>query len=130
MLIATERGRAALERYAKALVDYDEAIRLDPPLALAHEGRAWLLATCPDGKIRNGKNAVASAIKACELTGWQDSRPLATLAAAYAEAGDFERAVQWQTKASALADGPERACRRAGAAGQYREKKPVRDVKR
>jgi tetratricopeptide (TPR) repeat protein len=124
------QARAALERYARALADYDEAIRLDSPLALAHEGRAWLLATCPDGKIRNGKDAVASAIKACELTRWHDSRPLATLAAAFAETGDFERAVQWQSKAIALVTDAEAHAVAQVRLAAYREKKPLRAGKR
>jgi tetratricopeptide (TPR) repeat protein len=122
-------ARAVLERYAKALADYDEAIRLDPRLALAYEGRAWLLAACPDGKIRNGKEAVASAIKACELSRWQDPQPLATLAAAWAEAGDFERAVQWQTKANAILTEPNARAVGQARLAQYREKRLVRDVK-
>ena len=41
--------------------DYDEAIRLDPGNADAFNGRAWLAATCPDAKYRDGAKAVSLA---------------------------------------------------------------------
>src|SRR5829696_3064008 len=82
--------------YARALAGYEEAARLTPHDAEAHNDRAWLLATCPDARYRDGKRAVGSATRACELTNWRKSALLDTLAAAYAEAGDFARAARWQ----------------------------------
>jgi hypothetical protein len=57
------------------------------------------LATCPDARYRDGKLAVAAATRAAELTNWKDRNVLETLAAAYAEAGDFASAVHWQQRA-------------------------------
>ena len=54
---------------------------------------AWLLATHPDSKFRDGAEAVRLAERACALTDRSVPVLLATLAAAYAEAGDFSRAV-------------------------------------
>ena len=61
-----------------------------------------MLATCPDEKLRDGPKAVTSATRACELTQWKEARPLAALAAAYAECADFSGAVRWQQKAIEL----------------------------
>jgi tetratricopeptide (TPR) repeat protein len=54
---------------------------------------AWLLATHPDPKLRDGARAVELAERACALTERRFSVILDTLAAAYAEAGDFPCAI-------------------------------------
>ena len=63
--------------------------------------RAWLRATCPDASIRNGQLAIADAKKVCELDTWISPSRIDTLAAAYAEAGDFDSAVRYQQEAIA-----------------------------
>ena len=45
----------AKKDYENAIADFDDAIRRDPQLAAAHNARAWLLATCPSAKNRDGK---------------------------------------------------------------------------
>ena len=69
---------------------------------------SWLLATYPDANSRDGAEAVRLAARACELTDRRVPALLATLAAAYAEAGDFPRAVavgeEALTEARSLAD--------------------------
>jgi tetratricopeptide (TPR) repeat protein len=64
--------------------------------------RAWLLATCPDSSVRNGRLAVADAKKACELHIWDYASEIDTLAAACAEAGDFDSAARYEERAIAL----------------------------
>lgn len=87
----------------RAIADYTEAIRLDPKVVYAHNGLAWLWATSADGEFRDGTKAVASATQACELTMWKDWNSLSTLAAAFAETGDFKSAVKWAEKSLELA---------------------------
>ena len=61
------------------------------------------LATCPDAAFRNGREAVRLATRACELT--SDAKPLliGTLAAAQAEAGDFQAAIAAAERAAVVA---------------------------
>ncbi|HQU46079.1 MAG TPA: tetratricopeptide repeat protein [Pirellulales bacterium] len=101
-----EAWRAAGE-FDKLLDDLGEAIRQHPKAFLAYEQIARLFAACPEAKYRKGEKAVEYAMKACELTDWRNPVTFATLAAAYAEAGKFDEAVQWQTKAID-AGGPDR----------------------
>jgi tetratricopeptide (TPR) repeat protein len=128
-LIFHGRGNAlaAKNDHQKALADYNEAIRLDPKNAAALNHRAWLLATCPDEKVRDGKQAVESATRACELSDWKNADYVATLAAAYAEMGDFAKAAKWQGKSNALYDDTAAQKRGQVRLKLYKTKTPYRD---
>jgi uncharacterized protein (TIGR03067 family) len=94
-------AHAAQGDYAKAIKDYQAAMRVNPKKPAPYAHLADLRATCPKAELRDGKKAVQLATKACELTKWSDPISLAALAAAYAEVGDFQKAVKWQKKAVA-----------------------------
>ena len=96
-------GRGAIHhnqgRMKSALDDYNRTLELDPYADDALANRALLRAACTDASLRDGKLAIADAQRACELTHHEDLENLATLAAAYAENGQFDQAIQWQQKA-------------------------------
>lgn len=122
-------SRGLLKQYRgqlkDALVDYDLALRYNPYAAEALSNRALIRAAGSDAALRDGKLAVVDATRACELTHWQDAEILATLAAAYAESGQFQDAIQTQMKAVRLAPRDERVDYLARVR-LYQQQKPYR----
>lgn len=97
------RGRADaylnIGEHAKAIADFKKALEAAPDESGMLNNYAWVLATSPDDEVRDGKLAVELALKACEATDYKESHILSTLAAAYAEAGDYDKATEWSKKA-------------------------------
>jgi tetratricopeptide (TPR) repeat protein len=89
--------------YPEAVEHDREALRLNPDSPDGLNNLAWLLATCPDAKVRDGARAGELAEHACQLTQFKATVFLGTLAAAYAEAGRFNDATTTAQKACALA---------------------------
>jgi tetratricopeptide (TPR) repeat protein len=103
--------RKPLGEYEKAIGCYERANTLKPDLVPSHTMLAFLYATCPETELRDGKKAKDLAQKACELTHYHAHGCLNSLAAAaaYAECGDFEKAVEYQRKTIEVADEQSRA---------------------
>ncbi len=81
---------------AGALGDYIQALTVNPDYIEVYNNIAWILATSPDRRLRDGRRAVALAEKAAAHT--PDVNFMDTLATAYAEAGRFDEAVAMENR--------------------------------
>jgi protein O-mannosyl-transferase len=91
-----------LGRYGEAVTRFEQALAIDPRWVSAQNNLAWLLATSVDVAVRNGARAITLAEEANSSAAGKDPGVLNTLAAAYAEAGRFNEAVQTAQAALAL----------------------------
>ncbi|MEK6768199.1 MAG: tetratricopeptide repeat protein [Gemmatimonadota bacterium] len=120
----------ARREVAEGLRHSREAARLKPDWATPLAAMAWTLATYPDDRVRRPGEAVRLAERAAALTGRRDAAALNALAAAYAAAGDFGRAVPMAEEALALAaaSGDAATARDIGALiARYKQDRPYRD---
>ncbi len=90
--------------YGKAYEDFQKAIELEPTNDSYYNELAWMLATNPDARYRDGQKAVELSKEAIKRTNLKSQKALYldTLAAAYAETGRFESAVNTQRWALSL----------------------------
>lgn len=88
---------------------------------------AWVLATSPDDDLRDGDRAVELATEASELTDYKAAYILSTLASAYAENGDFDKARKWATKAVELAEDDEQRVGLQEELDSYNREEPWRE---
>jgi tetratricopeptide (TPR) repeat protein len=116
----------AKKEYAKALADYEKAVKLAGKESYAstyHTAVALLRAGCPDAKVRAGAKALDAARKAYALA--KGPAELAALAAAHAELGQFDEAVEWQKKAVEAAPAAAKELHR-DRLKLYKDRKPYR----
>jgi serine/threonine protein kinase/Flp pilus assembly protein TadD len=104
----TNRGTAYrnLARYQEAIDDYDAALAIDEDDWLPRINLAWLLATADEEEYRDGKRALdlaQSTYDAGDFGSYGEARFLSILAAAHAEVGDFEKAIECCRKAIEMA---------------------------
>jgi tetratricopeptide (TPR) repeat protein len=90
-------------RVDEAIAHFQKVLQIKPDSLDVLNNLAWLLATCPDARIRDGVQAVKYAGRACELTHYGAAPMVGTLAAAYAEAGRFDEAIAAAEKTCVLA---------------------------
>jgi TPR repeat protein len=88
------RGKIYVEwsEYDHAISDINKAVTINPNHVRALNSLAWIQATAKNRKYRNGKEAISNARRAVFLTNRKDAMILETLAAAYAEDGQFKKA--------------------------------------
>ena len=94
---------AQRQEIVKAVAQDREQLRSRPDDPMLLTKIAWTLATNPIASIRNGAEAVELAGRAVQLSGGSEPVSLNILAAAYAEAGQFAKAVETAQQALALA---------------------------
>ena len=125
--------RLGLGDHENAIKDFESALEFAPEAESDRSGilnnLSWVLSTTPNDALRDGKRALEYAIEACKLTDYKAPHILSTLAAAHAEVGEFDQAVEWSQKGVELA-------RETNAAQleqleselkSYQEKKPWRE---
>ena len=88
----------------EAISQFQKALAIKPGYVAAQNNLAWVLATSPQASLRNGIKAVGLAERANQLAGGKNPVILATLAAAYAEAGRFPKAIETVQHAMQLAE--------------------------
>jgi tetratricopeptide (TPR) repeat protein len=118
------------KRPREALADFKKAIEFNSPrVDVALNAIAWTRATSTDADLRNADEAINAAVRACEMTAWQSADHIDTLAAAYAEKGEFDKAVEWQMKAAALLATADESLRNEiqGRVELYRQRQPHRE---
>jgi tetratricopeptide (TPR) repeat protein len=94
---------ASKSKGLSSVAHYRAVLRINPDVAEALNNLAWLLASHPDPKVRDGAEAVKCAERACEVTQYNEALLVGTLAAAYAENKQFDHAHKMAEKAIAIA---------------------------
>ncbi|MEE9211354.1 MAG: tetratricopeptide repeat protein, partial [Phycisphaeraceae bacterium] len=114
----------------EAIDHYRQALRIKPDWPAPMNGLAWILATHPITGAREPNQAIELAERAAKLTQHHSAAVLDTLAAAYAAAGRFDRAVTTAQEALELATNAQTATladQIRTRLERYRQHKPYRE---
>lgn len=101
-LLARGHFYRSQQRYANARTDFEEVIKIAPNYKRGNQELSRLLSTCPQDAIRDGAKALEYAEKLMSLEKSGSAESLKTLAWAYAESGNFEKAVELETQVSRI----------------------------
>jgi uncharacterized protein len=118
-------GQGVAQSDARALTWYRKASAAGDPSAL--RAAAWLLATSPKSEVRDGHAAVELARRATAAKR-KDPKALDTLAAAYAEAAQFNKAINTENEAIALTQEDEDKRDFLSRLKLYQAKMPFREL--
>jgi len=94
---------AGIGRTPEAIEQWQQTLAFDPDNGNAANNLGWILATSPDATLRDGAKAVAYAKRATKVPGGDNPLVYRTLAAAYAENGQFAEAISAAEHAKQLA---------------------------
>lgn len=128
----TSLGNALVQkgRLGEAADHYEKALQSDPDAILPLNNLAWIISTGPDDSLRNNEIAVKLALKANQLSKQNNPVFVRTLAAAYAQAGQFENAIEAARRAAELANAQgvrDLAAELAHDVDLYQRREPLRD---
>jgi tetratricopeptide (TPR) repeat protein len=127
-----QRGRAdamlITGDHKGAIEGYTECLKQQPEDDHILNNLSWVLGTSPEDELRDGTRAVELGLKACEVTEYKEAHILSTLAAAYAETGDFENAKKWSMQAVELAEEGEQKENLTKELESYKAGKPWREL--
>lgn len=115
------KSHADQGRFADAIQQYEKLLQVDPNLSAACNRLSLIYSTCSDDAIRNGKKAMEYAERGNSVRANQDAETLNALAAANAELGNFDKAVELQTLACTM-----ELYRSVNQLTAYKDKKPFR----
>src|SRR4029453_14158511 len=123
VLIQQGRIREGVDEWQKVL-----AIQSDNGNAMSN--LAWVFATSPDDSLRDGAKAVQLSSEALRISGYKIPLLYRTLAAAYAETGEFSKAIQTAQQGVELANSQGNsglATELQANIALYQEQRPLRD---
>jgi Tfp pilus assembly protein PilF len=117
-------------RISEGVEEWEKVLAIQSDNGNAMSNLAWVLATCPDESLRDGPKAVRLAEQALRLSGGRIPILFRTLAAAYAESGEFSKAIQIVHQGIELAKtqgNPTLATELQDNIALYQEHQPLRD---
>ena len=117
---------------ADAVELYRQILVTNPNFSQAANNLAWIYATNANPGARNAKESLRLALKVCNATEHRTPAFLDTLAAAYAEDGQFSRAVSVSQQAIAIAKRAnlnELADQIRERLERYRQNEPHREIR-
>ena len=117
-------------RIREGVEEWEKVLAIQPENGNAMSNLAWVFATSPDDSIRDAGKAVHLAQEAMRISNRRIPLLFRTLAAAYAEAGDFSKAIQTAQEGIEVANSqgnPNLATELQGNISLYQEQRPLRD---
>ena len=117
----------ALKQYDKAVEAFEKSVNQYPESPTALNNYSWFLSTTTQDAYRDGKKALKLGLKAAQASNYEKAYILSTLAAAYAENGDFENAMKFIQKALEINKDDSIVQSVKNEMESYKQKKPIRE---